>query len=309
LPADACTPGQAVTAVPTGPEGEEPPGTSDIAIVTDSSCDLSAEALRTHEISVVPQIVRFGAEVFRDGDLPVDRFWTKVGQSASPPQTSQPSVGSFQETFGRLLDAKEQVLCLALAAQYSGTYSAACTAAQSYPGRVIVIDSQSLSLGQGYQALVASRAAQDGAAMQEIVQRLRGVQARTRLFIGLDTIDFVARGGRLAHLVPIVRRLARAVRIRPLLEMSAGEIHLMGVARSRSKLVQRIRDEVARNHPLEMLLVAHTRLAEGATSLAEELARIADLSPEQILVAEAGPTLACHAGPGMIASGIVSCEP
>jgi DegV family protein with EDD domain len=276
-----------------------------IAIVTDSGCDLAPDLLRRHGIVEVPLVVRFGAQVFDDTELEPDAFWRKVAESDAVPQTSQPSPGVFEEAFRPLVEAGKHVLCLVVTSKHSGTWNAAHIAARRFPGDVTIHDSLSLSLGQGYQVLVAARAVRAGRTVDQVTARLRSVARRTQLFISLDTVEFLKRGGRASRLMPLFDRVLSTLRIRPLLHMTDGELGLLGVARSRRAAVARIRDAVREQAPLEQIVVAHTRLAESGTALAEELAQAAGYPREKVLCAEAGAVLACHAGPGVIAAGTV----
>ena len=136
-----------------------------IHIVTDSSCDLPRRLVERFKITVVPLIVRFGEEVYQDGELSVEEFWEKA---AGPhhPQTSQPSLGTFESLFERLVGQGKQVLCLTITGKHSGTFNTARLAARRFGEKVRVFDSFSLSLGLGIQALAAAQAARAGRSMQ-----------------------------------------------------------------------------------------------------------------------------------------------
>jgi len=279
---------------------------TDIAIVTDRGCDLSPEQRTRHDITVVPLIVRFGEEVLLDdGSLDADAFWDRVAASPTFPQTSQPSAGMFEEAFAPLVAAGRHVLCPLITGRLSGTLNAAYAAAQRFPGKVTVFDTRSLSLGQALQVLAAAVAARQGRAVEAIVGTLESIRARSHLFIALDTVEFLRRGGRAGKLMPLVDRILRALHVRPLLRLDDGELKLMGAARSASKAVHRLVDEIARLGPIEALAVAHTRRPEQAADLAATLARRLGLAPEAVLLAEAGPALSAHAGPGVLAAAAV----
>ena len=132
-----------------------------IAIVTDSSCDLPRRLIERLKIVVAPLIVRFGPEVYEDGKLSLEEFWQKA-TGPHHPQTSQPSVGTFEALFERLVAQGKQVLCLTITTKHSGTFNAAHLAAQRFGQAVKVFDSLSASLGLGLQALAAAQAAQAG---------------------------------------------------------------------------------------------------------------------------------------------------
>jgi DegV family protein with EDD domain len=118
-----------------------------VRIVTDSSCDLVRRLVERLKIPVVSLVVRFGSEVYEDTALSVEEFWRKAA-SLRHPQTSQPSVGAFEEAFERLVAQGKQVLCLTVTGKHSGTFNAARLAAQRFGETVRVFDSFLLSLGR-----------------------------------------------------------------------------------------------------------------------------------------------------------------
>lgn len=277
-----------------------------IAIVTDRACDLSPEERERHGITVVPLVVRFGDDVILDdGGLSAEEFWRRVEASHTFPQTSQPSIGMFEEAFAPLVEAGKHVICPLITGRLSGTYNAACAAAQRFAGKVTVVDTRSLSLGQAFQVLAASLAARQGQAVEAIVHALAGIRERTHLIIMLDTVEFLRRGGRAGALMPLVDRVLKVLRVRPLLRLEDGQLKLLGAARSVSGALHRIGEEIARLGPIEQLAVAHTQRSAEAAEFAAALARRLNLAPEGILIAEAGPALSAHAGPGVLAAAVV----
>lgn len=280
---------------------------SDLAIVTDRGCDLTAEQRAEHGISVVPLIVRFGDEVIHDdGSLTADAFWAKVGDHHAFPQTSQPSPAMFEAAFAPLVEAGKHVLCPVITGRLSGTLNAAFVAAQRFPGRVTVFDTRSLSLGQALQVLAAAAAARRGEAVDAIVRRLEGVRARSHLVIMLDTVEFLRRGGRAGKLMPFVDKILKALRVRPLLRLDDGELKLLGAVRSVTTAAHRLVDEIARLGPVETVAVGHTRRPKEAAALAAALEGRLGLPRGSAFVAEAGPALSAHAGPGVLAVAAVA---
>ncbi len=120
-----------------------------IAIVTDSACDLPEGLQNRHGIKVVPLVVRFGTEVYLDGQLTLGEFWNKARQGPPHPETSQPSAGMFEEAFAPLVEQGYHIICLVITSKHSGTFNSAYAASQSFPGQVTVFDTLSLSLAQG----------------------------------------------------------------------------------------------------------------------------------------------------------------
>jgi len=280
-----------------------------VQIVTDSSCDLPRRLVEKFKIAIVPLVVRFGKEVYRDGELSTQEFWEKVA-GAHHPQTSQPSVGAFEQVFERLVARGKQVLCLTITGKHSGTFNAAHLAAQRFEEAVRVFDSLSLSLGLGIQALAAARAAQAGRSAQEILVLLEDMRARMRVTLVFDTLENLRRGGRADGFISVVDRMTRALNIKPIINVVDGQLRLMGAVRSFQGGLGRVLNLVEQLKPLEHLAVVHTRVPEKAQEMADRLAERTGFPRERVWVAETGAALASHAGTGVI--GVlavpVSCD-
>ncbi len=270
-----------------------------IRVVTDSGCDLPQRLVERFKIAVVPLIVRFGTEVYQDGELSVGEFWEK-GAGPHHPQTSQPSAGAFEEVFERLVAQGKQVLCLTLTGKHSGTFNSACLAAQRFGEAVKVFDSLSLSLGLGIQTLAAAQAAQAGRSMQEVLALLKDMRARIRVLLVFDTLENLRRGGRADGFIAVADRMTRALNIKPVINIVDGQLRLLGAARSFQRGLRRILSLVERLGPLEHLAVVHTRRLETAQEMAGRLAERTGFPRERIWVEETGPALASHAGTGVI---------
>ena len=272
---------------------------SPVKIVTDSSSDLPAHIVAELGITVVPLIVRFGDEVFYDGVMPVEDFWARV-MSGQHPATSQPAVGTFQEVFERLTADGSSVLCITITSKHSGTYNSAWSAARMVKGHVEVFDSLSLSWGLGFQVWEAAKLVQQGAEIPDIVAHLEGLRNRSHVYILLDTMEFLRRGGRADGVFPIVDRIARALRIKIILVLVEGALQLLGPVRTYDKGLARLRDEILRLGPLAHLAVMHTRRPDQAIALADELASLTGIPRDEIYVSETGAALSTHGGPGVM---------
>ena len=285
---------------------------SKIAIVTDTGADLTQEQQAEYGIQVVPLTVTFGTESFQDTDLSLDQFWSRV-KAGGHPATSQPPTGLYEQVFRRLVEAGHQVLCLCITSKHSGTFNSAWAAAQTInggdaPGQVTVFDTLSLSLAQAYQAITAARMAREGAALADILKRLESIRARTHFALALDTIESLRRGGRANQIIPVLERVVKVLSIKPLLEIRDGQLKLLGAARSRDKSHRQIIDELAKHSPVEMVVICHTRSADVAPGFAAALAGRLGVPVESVLIAETGAILSSHAGPGVMAAGVVQAE-
>jgi DegV family protein with EDD domain len=278
---------------------------TEIAIVTDTGCDLPSEILEGYGVQAVPMVVRFGQEECFENQLTLDEFWSKATQVPPYPQTSQVPIGLFEEAFARQINQGKHVLCLAITSKHSGTYSSACAAAQAFPGQVTVVDTLQFSLAQGYMVTQAAEAAAAGQSLEQIMALVDSIRERTQFFFAMDTIEYLRRGGRADQVMPLLDRVVRVLNIKPLLNVVDGQITPIGAARSRAKALQRIEQELAKHAPAERVFVLHARLPEDAELFAQDLSEALSFAVEQMVVSELGPVLSCHAGPRVMGAVLI----
>lgn len=275
-----------------------------VKIVTDSGCDLPMEVVEELRITVVPLVLRFGEEEFLDGKLSVEEFYRRMEEGQHHPETSQPSIGMFEEVFAKVTADGAEVVCPVLTSKYSGTFNSAWAAAQRFEGKVMAFDSLSLSWGLGFQVLAAAEAAQRGKGVREILRILEDIRERTHMFIVLDTIENIKRGGRADKIIPVLERVARFLNIKPIINVVEGELKLLGSARSYQGALRKIRDKVKGLASLEKLAVVHTRNFGEAWRFAQALAAATGFPRDEIPVTETGVVLASHGGPRVM--GVVA---
>lgn len=276
-----------------------------VRIVADSGCDLPPDLVEQYQITIVPVFVRFGQESISSDELTSEAFWERAATSPEAPGTSSPAPGTFYRAFQKLVAAGHDVVCLTLPGKHSGTFNAAWLAAEDFGDKVRVVDTGSFSLGMGLQVLAAAREALAGRSADFIQSMVENLRTRTSVLFVLDTLEWVRRGGRLDRIIPIVDRLAKTLRVKPVLEMCNGEFRLVSVARSTRSALQRLEDEVRDRLPVEALATAYTRGCEVVSDLAGRIAALTNQRVSDILVAEAGPAFAAHAGPNAIGAVIV----
>jgi DegV family protein with EDD domain len=281
---------------------------SSVRIVADSGCDLPPELVARHKITIVACYVQFGQESIPDSDLPVDEFWRRVQERSTALGTAAPPPGRFQHAFQSLVSAGHEVVCLTLPRKHSATYNSAWMAAQEFGQRVRVIDSRSLTLGMGLEVLAAARAALAGLSAEAVQRTVESVRDRTSVIFALDTLEWVRRGGRLDRLMPLIDRVARTFSVKPVVELADGDFHLLGVARSMRAALVRIEEEVRLRLPVQEVAAAYTRGRDAANQLSMHLATMLGTTSSDIIVAEAGPVFATHAGPYALGAALVRAE-
>jgi len=186
-----------------------------VKVVTDTSCDLPVGVEQEFDITVVPLIFLFGDEQFKDKTMSMAEFWEKA--QTIWPKSAAPSAGDFERAFRAAIDAGHQVICITVTSKLSATYNAAHIASQHFsPDQVAVVDSATLAISQGSLALAAARAARAGQSLAEVVQTVEARRDKQHLYITLDTVQYLVKGGRASKLSGI---LAGLLKIRPLLSM------------------------------------------------------------------------------------------
>ncbi len=278
---------------------------SNVRIVADSGCDLPLALVDQYAITIVPVFVRFGQEVVSSENLTNEQFWQRAERLPEGPGTSSPASGTFYKVFQKLVDAGHEVVCLTLPGKHSGTYNAAWLAAQDFGEKVRVVDTGSFSLGMGLQVLVAAKEAIAGKSAELIQRTIENVRERTSVIFVLDTLEWVRRGGRLDRILPLIDKVARTLKVKPVLEMCNGEFHLVSIARSTRSALQRLEDEVRDRLPVQDMAAVYTRGCSAAGELADRIAGLAGVSRAEVILAEVGPAFAAHAGPNALGAAVV----
>jgi DegV family protein with EDD domain len=264
-----------------------------IGFVTDSTADLPADLAGKHGIEVVPAIVNIGNNSYSDGiDISREDFYSRLPNLFPSPTTSSPSVGSIQERYEKLLRAgADFVISIHPPNELSGIFNAARLAAEAFGLRVKVVDSGQVSLGLGFQVMLAAEAAARGALVDEVSALVEDVRQRVRLAALLDTIEYIHRSGRVSW---AVAKLGGILRLQPLIELRFGIVHRLGLARTRLQGVDRLLDSLNSWGPLERLGVLHTNAESAARSLLEEVKSKVMVQPLLVNVTTA---IGTHVGP------------
>jgi len=278
-----------------------------VRIVTDSTSDLSPELASELGISVVPLSVIFGDDVYRDKvDITHDLFYQKLVSSKVLPTTSAPSVGDFLAVYEPLLKETDEIVAIHLSSKLSATYNNACQAAQYLAdrgARIEVIDSLSVSFGMMFMSIAAARAASAGATVEEIRTLVESMIPRTHIFVVLDTLEYVRRGGRIGRARAF---LGAVMRVKPILSFRDGEVHPEERVRTKSLALERM-FQIATSYPRATDVgIGYSTNAQEAEELRRRLE--AALPGAKIHVARLGPVLGVHGGPGTLGIGVLEGE-
>lgn len=266
-----------------------------VKVVTDSTSDIPSEVLQDLDISVVPLYVVFGDKTYRDRvDIGEEDFYRRLTTELALPTTSVPSPRDFADVYNRLAEGTDEIISIHLTSKESGTYNSALLGKELVQKkcRIEVVDSQSISMACGLLAMVAARESRAGRSLAQVTDTVRRALQRTHILFMVDTLKYVVKGGRIGKAQGM---LGSVLGVKPLLTMRAGDLTLSGIARTRTRAVERLFD-FARSYPrLAEAAVPYTTDREAADALA---GRIRTAFPKaSVYVARVGPALGTHAGP------------
>ena len=266
-----------------------------IRVVTDSASDLPHEIATRLDIDVVPLTIRFGDEEFTD--LSPEDFWARCKVSKTLPETSAPSPGAFQAAFERAkAEGFDGVIVLTLSSLLSATHQAAVLGAEAVNGQidVRVIDTLNVSMGQGLLVIDVAEAAADGADLVALVAQATGLTSKIGVIATIDTLEHLIKGGRIGGAKAF---LGQVLSIKPLIGVVGGVVTEAGRQRTRAKALAVVAKAAADHAPLRRLSLIH-----GASNDVATLEALVKDVPTQfpIIVADMGPVVGTHGGPGII---------
>jgi DegV family protein with EDD domain len=271
------------------------------AIVLDSTADFP-DAQQAHaNWRVVPLYVNFGTKSYKDGvDLTAHEFYERLRTSPELPTTSQPTPGDFLAVYEELAQTYERILSLHIASSLSGTFQSAGTAAAQLGGdRVRTIDSESASVAISMLALAMQRRLDRGTTDEEIDALVVRYLAEHGLLFTVDTLEFLARGGRIGRAKAFAGQL---MNVKPILSISDGEVLPVKRVRGNRKAFQEFVDALesqTTDSPSLRVGIAHADAPDRMTEL-ERMVR--DLRPSAQIEMETslGAVIGAHAGPGTV---------
>ena len=275
-----------------------------IRIVTDSSCDLPAELVASHGITVIPLYINIGKKSYLDGvEMTHEQFYDGLPAFEAHPTTSVPGPGQFVKVYDQLAhDGATDIISIHIGSALSAMVGVARLAAQEIKSvPVTVVDSGNLTLGTGLLAITAAKAAADGNPLGDILAALEDQASRTHCIAALDTLEYLRRSGRLSR---IQSSLGSVLQIKPILRMNGGEFHMERV-RTRNGARTRVLEIVAQLAPFEQLTLVHTHSLEKVDQLRQQALHFFP-SGSVPMVAEVTPVIGTHIGPG--AAGFVAIQ-
>jgi DegV family protein with EDD domain len=273
-----------------------------VGIVTDTDCSIPESITQDLGVIQVPIHIHFENESLRACvDIDDETLFERVEATGKLPSTSAPSPGEFSEAYKKAFDTgSNSVVCICVSGAVSATYDAALAAADLHPGQdITVIDSRSLSIGQGFMVLAAARAAKDGASPQEVAARALEIGQRCHLYASLSTLKYLAMSGRVGHLVAGV---ANVFDVKPILTIREGKLDMLERVRTQRKAWDRVAQlslEAKGSNPIEQMAIIHVAALKQAQAFEVVIREQLDYTNE-MLYTELTPGLSVHSGAGMV---------
>lgn len=279
-------------------------------VVTDSAADLTREEVQEHDIKIAPLHIQFPEGGVSAEEISPDDFYHRLkAMEPELPTTSQPSAGAFAELYKGLAGLERDILSIHISSGLSGTLESAILGARQSPEvKVNHVDSMTLSGGQRYQVLAAVKAIKAGMSLQAIQERLDTIRAATETIYTLETLTYLARGGRIGRVQALAGSL---LKIKPIIKVDKadGKYSQVGKERTVPKALEAIRSYLLGVYGAQTAVwvsVMHGQFAEQARVLQDMLGEKLNVAKSEVL--RISPVLGVHTGPGVVGAAVVPLE-
>jgi len=269
-----------------------------IKIVTDSTADLPPRLASELGITVLPAYVHFGDNVYRDRvDISEDEFYQRLLSDPVHPSTEPPTPQDFVDVYQKLSQEADAIISIHISSKLSATYNSALRGKELVETEcpIEVVDSQSVTMGLGLLTTIATTAVRSGKSLPLVVKEIKQAIPGIRLFGLLDTLKYLALGGRIGKAKAL---LGSVLNVKPMLTMKSGELEPAGQVRNRDDGINELFDFVKNAADIQDLAIVYSTTPDEAKSLAERMDSI--LTKKQIRLARLGPVLGVHGGPGIL---------
>jgi len=275
-----------------------------IEFVTDSASDLDPAIAAARGVRVVPLVVTFGSVTYRAGvDLTTEQFWQRMTAPDAPfPKTAASSPGEFKAVYDAAFAAgAEAIVAVHVAGTLSGAIKSAEIARSMLPDREIhIVDSQGASMAESILVFMGQDLADHGLAAAEIAEILRDRATDLRMYVSLETLEYLKKGGRISGTQAAIGTL---LSVKPIIAVEDGKVETADKPRTRAKSRERC-IELITARPIERIAILHT-MAPDVEEFKAEVVRRADLDPADVIVSIVGPSVGPHLGPGCVGAAIL----
>lgn len=270
-----------------------------VKIVTDSTGDLSHEMIEKYDINVIPLTIVIDDESYLDRvDIEPEEFIKKMKEADELPKSSQPPAGKFAQVYDELGADGSSIISIHMTGGMSGTVRSAESAAGMTDADVTVIDSMFISRALAFQVIEAAKMAQAGASKQEILERIEHIRKNSQLFVTVDTLENLVKGGRIGRGKAMIGSL---LNIKPIASLADGVYTPVTKVRSHSQIVKFLAKQFAedvKNKTVKAVGIAHADSLALATNLKNALLEMNADYPIDICYTT--PVISTHTGPGAI---------
>lgn len=272
-----------------------------IKIVTDSTADLSLsqEVIEKYDIHVLPLSISVNGQTYLDRvDLQPDEFIEEMIKSEELPKTSQPAMGTFVEMYDKLGEDGSEVLSIHMTSGMSGTVATANSAASMTDTKVTVVDSQFITHALAYQVVEAAKMANEGRSLEEILKRVDEVRKNTRLYVVVDTLENLVKGGRIGKGKAFIGSL---LNIKPIASLEDGVYNPVTKVRSQGQIVKtlaKLFEEDTAGKVVKAVAIPHAKAIPLAENVKAAVEKVSGFAQSEIFFTT--PIISTHTGPGAI---------
>ncbi len=273
---------------------------SKIAIITDSTAYIPEDLVEKNPIWVAPLVVIFGDKTFEDGlDIQPEEFYNRLQTESVNPSTSQVTPASFNKLFSELVPQEYEILCVLVSDKLSGTIDSVMQAREGFPNaKIEIVNSYSITMALGFQALAAARAAEEGADLAECKAVAEQARDHTGVVFAVATLEFLHRGGRIGG---GARFLGTALNLKPILEIRDGRVEALERVRTRNKsltrLIELVEERTEGQSPIRIASL-HANAPEEAKEILKEASK--RIGAVEEVFSEVSPVVGTHTGPGVV---------
>jgi DegV family protein with EDD domain len=270
-----------------------------VRVVTDSTIDLTKELIEKYNIEVVPLTISIDGESYLDSiDITPSEFIQKMRNAKDLPKSSQPAAGQFVEVYNRLASDGSDIISIHMTGGMSGTVQSAESAAKMVEHNVHVIDSRFISKALGFQVIEAAKMAQQGKTAEEILKVVKDIRDNTYLFITVDTLENLVKGGRIGKGKALIGSL---LNIKPIASLEGGVYTPVTKVRSHSQIISFLTKQFTEDTKGKEIMgvgIVHADNIQVANKLKESIYNVCGF--EEITVEDTTPVISTHTGPGAI---------
>lgn len=286
-------------------------------IISDGSCDLSDDLVSKYDIEVVPFYVSFDGEIYEKEkeEVAIRDFYEKMVKNPKVfPKSSLPSIIDYETVFTKYVEANLAIICICITTKFSGSYNSASNAKnmvlEKYPdAQITVIDATINTVLQGLYVIEAAKMKNDGLTYEETIDKLEEIKSTGRIIFTIGSIDYLKNGGRIGKVAGVA---ASALGLRPIIILREGEIFTGGIARSRSKSIAKVLEQIKvhfetiKEDPKDYsIAVGYGYDIEETKDFKRKVAELLSINENEIIVQQIGATIGVHTGPHPLGIGLI----